>query len=86
MFPGSGEEVRGHASDVWREGRRGRGTETRHRQLENNVQTTGKEFVGCINFIITSTLLCYHLDWRITEQEKIVSDFLFLVVCEDHVI
>ena len=31
---GSGEEARGHASDVWREGRRGRGTETRHRQLE----------------------------------------------------
>ena len=60
FFSASGEEARGHASDVWREGRRGRGTETRHRRLENNVQTTGKDFVDCIdnNF----TLLCYHLD------------------------
>ena len=37
-FPGSGEEA---APDVWREGRRGRGTQTRHRRLENNVQITG---------------------------------------------
>ena len=45
----SREEARGHASDVWREGRRGRGTETRHRRLENNGQTTGKESVDYVD-------------------------------------
>ena len=68
-----------HASDVWREGRRGRGAETRHRRLENNEQTTGKEFVVCINFIINFVIIIFRLKNYWAREDSVIIIFLFLV-------